>query len=100
MATKKRKKPTGDHFSWDPVSFEFAKQQVEMARSGAPPIGAALAQMMPHAIRTMGPLMDVGGLTCPAPADDPHGVYRVGLDDAGRPQIQRRDALGVWQPVP
>lgn len=99
-AYKAAKKGGGDQFSWNPVSYDVAKHHVDLARSGARPIGAALAQVMPGAIRTMGPITGLGGLPCPAPSDDPQGVYRVGLDDDGRPQIQRRDAAGVWQPVP
>jgi hypothetical protein len=92
--TKPAKKKGGDKLSWNPTTYAVAKQHVDLARAGTPPIGAALARMMPHAIQTM------GGLTCPAPATDPGGIYRVGLDGKGLPEIQRQDATGGWQPVP
>jgi hypothetical protein len=40
-----------------------------------------------------------GSLTCPSPASDKAGSYRVGVDKNGVPQIQRQDAQGAWQPV-
>lgn len=59
-----------------------------------------MAQLMPGAIRTMGHLNGLGGLSCPAPPDDRDGIYRVGLDEHGRPEIQRQNGDGAWQPVP
>ena len=77
MAKAKTKKSGGSKFSWHPVSFAAAKQHVDLARAGTPPIGAALAQVMPQAIRTMGAISGLGGLTCPAPPDDPAGQARA-----------------------
>lgn len=66
------------------------------ARNPRMPIDEVLTGMLPDAIRTMGGITGLGDLTCPALADDPGGVYRVGLDHDGRPEIQRRDAEGAW----
>jgi hypothetical protein len=98
MAAKKQKKTSGG-FKWDPVSFDVAEQHVAMVRNGTG-IGPMLAKVMPQAIRIMGQVNGLGGLTCPSPPNDPNGVYRVGLDAQGVPQIQKRDPQGVWQPYP
>jgi len=94
-------KKTGDgKFEWNPASFEIAKHHVDLARACSPPIGAALAQIMPNAILTMGAITGLGGLSCPPPSDDPEGTYRVGLDGGKKPEIQRKDQAGNWLPVP
>jgi hypothetical protein len=54
---------------------------------------------MPHVISSVFESSEVGGLHCPSPASDPDGTYRVAIDAAGRPEIQRLNELGTWVPV-
>jgi len=54
---------------------------------------------MPHVIASTGECSELGGLECPSPARDPAGTYRVGIDVAGSPEIQRLDEHGAWVPV-
>lgn len=91
--TKKHTRP-GIQFEWHPKHYEGARQTVNLARSQSVPLGLGLAQAMTQMIHI------IGGLECPAPSNDPHGVYRVGLDGHGLLVIQRRDGSGAWQLVP
>jgi hypothetical protein len=54
---------------------------------------------MPHVIAWTAEHSELGGLECPAPANDPNGTYRVGIDASGRPEIQRLNEQGAWLPV-
>jgi len=96
----KRRKKGGARFDWYPQNFADAERLVGQARSGETQLGRTLAAIMPQAIATMGSATGLGGLTCPAPSNDPDGLYRVGLDQAGLPEIQRQDAQGNWQSLP
>jgi hypothetical protein len=51
---------------------------------------------MRHVIAWMSQDSELGGLECPSPADDTLGKYRIGLDDRGRPEIQRLSDKGEW----
>jgi len=96
---KKPKKSGGSRFDWHPKTYADAKHYVDMARNGTGLIGQELAKVMPQAIRTLGGITGLGGLTCPTPDDDPNGTYRIGLDAEGRPQIQRQNDQGGWDAV-
>lgn len=108
MATKKKsggkkaggkKKAGAGEFDWAPNSYDIAREHVALARNRTGSIGEVLAGVMPQAVRTMGAVNGLGGLSCPAPENDRQRRYRVGLDADGRPEIQRENDEGDWAPV-
>lgn len=99
MSKRKQHKRGGVTFKWHPTDYDGVRQAVAVARSGVVPVGVGLAQAIGRAIELLAGVGGLGGLECPSPSHDPHGVYRVGLDSQGRPTIQRRDESGAWQAV-
>ena len=94
MAGKKKStSKKAANFVWNPASYQVAADWVQRARDPQNPMNPSLVRMMIHAIGTM------GGLTCPAPDDDP-GTYRVHLDAGSLPEIQKRDDAGDWASCP
>lgn len=98
-ARRVRRRTGGSRFSWKPDSFDAATSDVVEARTKSGQRGKELARVMPHVIAWVSQDSEIGGLACPAPADDPDGTYRVGLDASGQPEIQRLSEDGTWLPV-
>lgn len=96
---RRRRRTGGSRFSWNPASFEAAKSEIELARERSGPRGTELARVMTHVIASIGERSELGGLECPCPASDPDGTYRVAIDAAGRPEIQRLNEHGAWVAV-
>jgi hypothetical protein len=96
---RRRRRTGGSRFSWKPASFEDARSDIELARQRSGPRGVELARVMPHVIASLGERSKLGGLQCPSPASDSGGTYRIGIDDDGRPDIQRLNDEGVWVSV-
>jgi hypothetical protein len=74
------------NFSWNPTSFQDVVRVVH-TREG----------QFHRAIVTV--LRRMGSLSCPSPAWDVHGTYRVGLEN-GVPTVQKLGADGSWQSAP
>ncbi len=87
-------------FTWNPRTFADVAQQVDLARSAIGRVGATLAIVLPGAIHHFRHFSGQDGLPCPAPTSDATGRYRVGLDDGGKPEIQRLTPSGAWEQAP
>jgi hypothetical protein len=86
---------------WAPTSFQEARTLVDLARTGAPPLGSQLARVLPdmsRSARANGGPNGLGGLRCPSPPGE-DGLCRVGLDASGRPQVEKCDPHGEWKPA-
>lgn len=90
--------PSMTGFEWNPDTYHDAEKHVEMARSRTGVLGKQLSVILPEAVRQKQAMIGPdAGLSCPAPANDPEGEYRVGLDASDEPQIQRRDSnANAW----
>lgn len=65
---------------WYPTSYEAAKARVEEWRGRSREFRRTLSNI----IDSRG-----GKLECPAPDDDPHGVYSVVMNHEGFPEIRK-----------
>jgi hypothetical protein len=85
-AKKSSKGPSGT-FTWNPTSFDAVVTWIGRAKANP-----QICKAMLLAIQAL------GSLTCPSPASDPNGLYRVGVSSQGVPEIQRQEH-GSWIPV-
>lgn len=82
------RRPIGD-FSWNPHSYKVVLDVVDKIRRGE---GKEVMLLDPMRVV----IEQFGKLSCPSPADDPHGLYRVVMDESGLPVIEKQVTGGGW----
>jgi len=85
---------------WNPLSYEYAARHLALVRrlSSAYPEALALLRLIQIAINASSERGDEPCLSCPAPATDPDGHYRVALWHE-TPVIERLTEQGEWMRV-